>query len=119
MVLVLVSCLMLEIGHENLNNHGFSEEVSVFATCVFLDVDAICLINLVTAGHHFSVLEAIVTLTLHMGWLGSIYLRIFAMCLVFLILFVKNFQWRHVGDVQANINEQRHHLVWVATLEAV
>ncbi|XP_028774471.1 uncharacterized protein LOC114731466 isoform X2 [Neltuma alba] len=107
-VLVVVSCLMLAIGHNH--RHG-SDEVAVLVTVVAMDVDAVCLISLLTPDHHSSLLEAIVTLTLHLvGLLGSSNLRIFAMFLVFLILLVKNFQWRHVGDAQ---NDQ-HYLIWDA-----
>lgn len=124
-VMILVSLLIMGIGHDKHHRqyHHLSHysELAGLLTCGFLAIDALCIINLLKPGHHYSVFEATVTLTLHLGLMGSLYLGVSAVCFVFVILVVKNFLWRRAGDGdEAHTNQQeQHRLTWVAFDEVV
>jgi hypothetical protein len=69
-------------------------EVAGLVTCAFLTVDSLSIINLLRPGHHYSIFEAMSTMTMHMSLelLNMCpYLSAFVASFIFLILVVKNF----------------------------
>ncbi|KAI4300645.1 hypothetical protein L6164_033998 [Bauhinia variegata] len=92
LVMLIVSVLILGIGHK----HQELEIASTAASGSYFE-----------PGHHYSLLEATATLTLHLGLVGTFYLGIFAVGFIFGILVIKNYLWRHIGHAEAPTNE--HH----------
>ena len=93
-------------------------QTEIFWRCWIVDMwishhwYALCVINLLEPGHHYSVFEATAALTLHLGLVGGSYLSKAAVCLfIFVILAIKNFLWRNVGRAEEASHEQPH-LAW-------
>ncbi|KAK7336547.1 hypothetical protein VNO77_17091 [Canavalia gladiata] len=104
---------LLISGMEHDHQEG-SSEVAALLTCVFLTVDSLCIIVLLKPGHHYSLLDATLTLTLHLALEGEGIYAITADFFVFIILAFKNFLWHHIGHVHPSNNEQLQ-LVWFAS----
>ena len=114
MVMLIMSFLVLRIGHMHQEGHS---EVAGLVTCAFLTIYSLCIVILLKPGHHYSLLDATATLTLHLGLVG-IY-GIPSVVFIFVILVIKNYVWSHnIGHAQAQSSEG-HRLVWFASDEVV
>ncbi|KAJ1408967.1 hypothetical protein SESBI_23140 [Sesbania bispinosa] len=116
-VMEVMSLLISGIEHKH-QDQGTPEIAALLATCAFLTVDALCIIILLKPGHHYSLLDATLTLTLHLALEGQGIYAIPAALFVFVILAIKNFLWRRIGHGQGS-NNQRLRLVWFASDEVV
>ncbi|KAJ1434991.1 hypothetical protein SESBI_05359 [Sesbania bispinosa] len=84
-------------------------EVAALATWCFLTVDALSIIGLLSPGHHYTLLEAVVTLTLHLGLARGSHYGILAAVFVLVIVVIKNFLWQHMNHhPQAPTNTEHH-----------
>ncbi|KAK7285609.1 hypothetical protein RJT34_20385 [Clitoria ternatea] len=106
-IMQVTSLLILRIEHKH-DQEG-SSEVAAWVTCAFLTIDLLCIIILLKPGHHYSLFDSTLMLTLHLESEG-IY-AIIADFFVFLILAIKNFLWLHIGHDRPS-NNDRLQLVW-------
>ena len=102
---------LLISGIEQKHHQDGSSEVAAWLTCAFLTIDSLCIIILLKPGHHYSLLDATLTLTLHLGLEGEGIYAFTADAFVFVIMVIKNFLWHHIGHMHGRDNEQLQ-LVW-------
>ncbi|KAL1312433.1 hypothetical protein AAHE18_16G038100 [Arachis hypogaea] len=88
MVMLVMSFVIMGIGHKHQEGNY---EVAGLVTCGFLTIYSLCIIILLKPGHHYSLLDATATLTLHLGLVG-IYCIPTAV-FIFVILVIKNYIW--------------------------
>lgn len=81
-------------------NHG------LILTCVLLTLDALSIINLLRPGHHYYIFEVSITLAMHLTLELLVNgpedpyhdLGVFSGLFIFIIIIIKNFIWRNVGN---------------------
>lgn len=98
---------LLISGIEQKHQDGCSE----WLTCAFLTIDSLCIIILLKPGHNYSLLDAFLTLTLHLGLEGEGIYAFTADAFVFVIMAIKNFLWLHIANMHGRDQEQLQ-LVW-------
>ncbi|KAJ1419947.1 hypothetical protein SESBI_14691 [Sesbania bispinosa] len=84
-------------------------EIAELATWCFLTVDALSIIGLLSPGHHYTLLEAVVTLTLHLGLARGSHYGILAAIFVLVIVVIKNFLWQHTDNHPRTPTNTEHH----------
>ncbi|TKY62622.1 hypothetical protein E2542_SST12480 [Spatholobus suberectus] len=108
---------LLISGIEQKHQDG-SFDVAALVTCAFLTIDSLCIIMLLKPGHHYSLLDATLTLTLHLGLEGKGIYAVTADVIVFVMLAIKNFLWHHIGHMHGRDTEQLR-LVWFDSHQVV
>ncbi|KOM38767.1 hypothetical protein LR48_Vigan03g214900 [Vigna angularis] len=101
---------LLISGIEQKHQDG-SSDVAEWLTCVFLTIDSLCIIILLKPGHNYSLLDAMLTLTLHLGLEGEGMFAFTADAFVFVMMTIKNFLWLHIANMHGSDQEQLQ-LVW-------
>ncbi|RDX66775.1 hypothetical protein CR513_54421, partial [Mucuna pruriens] len=108
-VVMRVMSLLIS-GIEQKQRDG-SFDVAALITCLCLAADSLCIIMLMKPGHHYSLLDAALTLTLHLGLDGEGIYAITADAFVFVMLAIKNLVWHHIAHMHAR-DEEHLQLVW-------
>ncbi|KAL2320743.1 hypothetical protein Fmac_029712 [Flemingia macrophylla] len=98
--IVMRAMSLLISGIEQKQQEG-SYDIAALVTCIFLTIDSLCIIILLKPGHHYSLLDAILTLTLHLGLEGEGKYAVTADVFVFMMMAIKNFLWHHIGHTHA------------------
>ncbi|KAG2405633.1 uncharacterized protein HKW66_Vig0048880 [Vigna angularis] len=96
---------LLISGIEQKHQDG-SSDVAEWLTCVFLTIDSLCIIILLKPGHNYSLLDAMLTLTLHLGLEGEGMFAFTADAFVFVMMTIKNFLWLHIANMHGSDQEQ-------------
>ncbi|KAK7396240.1 hypothetical protein VNO78_17104 [Psophocarpus tetragonolobus] len=102
---------LLISGIEQKHQEG-SSDVAAWVTCAFLTIDSLCIIILLKPGHHYSLLDATLTLTLHLGLEGEVIYAVTADAFVFVMMAIKNSLWHHIGHRHASDDNEQLQLVW-------
>jgi len=101
---------LLISGIEQKHQDG-SSDLAEWVTCAFLTIDSLCIIILLKPGHSYSLLDATLTLTLHLGLEAQGIYAFTADAFVFVMMAIKNFLWLHIGNMYGRDQDQLQ-LVW-------